>query len=85
MTTDKKRELRDLIDEVLKGRIDASRRLADEVLEKVQDRNRQYFLERLGYELRQLQLEEQSGDARKAMHHRVMADAYKSILERCFC
>jgi tRNA pseudouridine-54 N-methylase len=83
--TEKKRELRGMIDEAVKGKIDASRRFVDEVLEKIQDRNRQYFLERLGSELRQMELEQKAGNMHGAMHHRVMADTYKSILEKCFC
>lgn len=85
MATDKKRELRDMIDEAVKGRIDANRRFVDEMLEKIQDQNRQYFLEKLESELRQLELEEKAGNTRGATHHRVMADTYKSILEKCFC
>lgn len=83
--TEKKRELRGMIDEAVKGKIDANRRFVDEVLEKIQDRNRQYFLERLGGELRQMELEQKVGNMHGAMHHRVMADTYKSILEKCFC
>jgi polyhydroxyalkanoate synthesis regulator phasin len=85
MAPDKKRELRDLIDEAIKGRIDANRRFVDDVLEKIQDRNHQYFLERLGNELRQMELDQKAGNLQGAMHHRVMADVYKSILEKCFC
>ena len=85
MTPDKKRELRDLIDEAMKGRIDANRRFVDDVLEKIQDQNHQYFLEKLGDELRQMEIEQKAGNLQGAMHHRVMADVYKSILERCFC
>ena len=86
MTADnKKRELRDLVDEAVKGRIDANRRFVDDVLEKIQDRNHEYFLEKLGNELRQMELEQKAGNLRGAMHHRVMADVYKSIIERCFC
>jgi hypothetical protein len=85
MTPDKKRELRDLIDEAVKGRIDANRRFVDDVLEKIQDQNHQYFLEKLGDELRQMEIEQKAGNLQGAMHHRVMADVYKSILERCFC
>lgn len=85
MTTDKKRDMRDLIDEAVKSRIEANRRFVDDVLEKIQDQNHQYFLEKLGSELRQLEIDQKAGNLQGAMHHRVMADAYKSILERCFC
>ncbi len=82
---DKKRELREMIDEAVKSKIDANRRFVDEVLEKIQDRNHQYFLARLGEEIRQAELQQKAGNAQVAMHHRVMADVYKSILENCFC
>ena len=84
MTPDKKRELRDLVDDAVKGRIDANRRFVDAVLEKIQDQNHQYFLEKLGNELRQMEIDQKTGYLQGAMHHRVMADVYKSILERCF-
>ncbi len=61
MTPDKKRELRDMIDEAVEGRINADRRYVDEVLEKIQDQNRQYFLEKLGTELRHAELEQKAG------------------------
>jgi polyhydroxyalkanoate synthesis regulator phasin len=80
---DKKRELRDLIDEAVKRKIDANRRFVDEVLERIQDQNHQYFLEKLGNELRQMEIEQKAGNLH-GVHHKVMADAYKSILERCF-
>jgi hypothetical protein len=73
-----------LVDEAVKGRIDANRRFVDEVLEKIQDQNHQYFLEKLGMELRQMEIEQKAGNLQGAMHHRVMADVYKSILEKCF-
>jgi hypothetical protein len=84
MAPDKKREMRDLIDVAVKNRIDANRRYIDDVLEKIQDQNHQYFLEKLGNELRQMEIDQKVGNLRGATHHRVMADAYKSILERCF-
>jgi polyhydroxyalkanoate synthesis regulator phasin len=84
MTPDKKRELRDLIDEAVKRKIDANRRFVDEVLERIQDQNHQYFLEKLGNELRQMEIEQKAGNLHGVMHHKVMADVYKSILERCF-
>jgi hypothetical protein len=85
MTSDKKRELCDLIDEAVEGRIDANRRFINDVLEKIQDQNHQYFLEKLGNELRQMEIDQKAGNLQGATHHRVMADVYKSILERCFC
>ncbi|HEX2614693.1 MAG TPA: hypothetical protein VHL10_04310 [Nitrososphaera sp.] len=78
-------ELRGLLDELVKRRADTNRRFIDEVLKKVQDRNRRYFLEKLGNELQQMQLEKMTGNAAALMHHQVLTDAYKSILDRCFC
>jgi tRNA pseudouridine-54 N-methylase len=86
MTPDgKKRELRDMIDEAVNSKVDANRRFVDEVLEKIYDQNRQYFLAKLGDALRQAELQQNAGNLQGAMHHRVMADVYKSILEKCFC
>jgi DNA-binding transcriptional regulator GbsR (MarR family) len=84
MTTDNKRELRDMIDEVLKRKIDANRRFVDEVLEKIQDENHEYFLEKLGNELQEIEINQKAGNLQGPIHHQVMADVYKSILERCF-
>lgn len=78
-------ELRGLLDELVKRKVDANRRFIDEVLEKVQDRNHQYFLEKLGNELQQIELGKKAGDAAAITHHQVMADVYKSILDKCFC
>src|SRR5687768_331818 len=85
MTPDKKRELRDMIDEAVRGRINANRRFVDDMLEKIQVQNRQYFLERLGNEVRQMELDKKAGNLHGARHHQVMVDVYKSILEKCFC
>jgi tRNA pseudouridine-54 N-methylase len=76
LTPDKKRELREMIDEAIEGKINANRMFVDDVLEKIQDQNHQYFLEKLGTELRQAELEQKAGDMQDAMHHRVMADVY---------
>jgi len=78
-------ELRDLLDELVKRRVDANRRFIDEILEKVQDRNHQYFLEKLGNELQQIELEKMTGNSAAVVHHQVMADVYRSILDKCFC
>jgi len=82
MATD---ELCGLLDELVKRKVDANRKFIDEVLEKVQDRNHQYFLEKLGHELQQIELGKKIGDAAAVTHHQVMADVYKSILDKCFC
>jgi polyhydroxyalkanoate synthesis regulator phasin len=81
----KKHELRDLVDDAVKGRIDANRRFVDDALKKIQDQNHQYFLEKLGSEIRQMEIDQKgAGNLQGAMHHRVMAYVYKSILEKCF-
>lgn len=54
------------------------------VLEKIQDQNHPYFLARLGEELRHAELQQRAGNLQGAILHRVMADVYKSILEKCF-
>ncbi|HXV46910.1 MAG TPA: hypothetical protein VD736_09575 [Nitrososphaera sp.] len=68
MTPNKKRELRDLVDDAVKGRIDANRRFVDDVLEKIQDQNHQYFLEKLESELRQMEIDQKAGNLQGAMH-----------------
>lgn len=78
-------ELRNLLDELVKQKVDANRRFIDEVLEKVQNRNHQYFLEKLGNELQQIELGKKTGNATAVTHHQVMADVYKAILDKCFC
>jgi hypothetical protein len=35
-----KRTLRDLLDKVIQGRVDANRRFVDEVVDEIQDQNR---------------------------------------------
>lgn len=84
MAADNGNELRDLLDKVVKNKVDINQRFVDEVLEKIQDRNHQYFLEKLGSELHQIEIEQKAGNLQGAMHHQVMADVYKSILEKCF-
>lgn len=79
-----KNELKELINKVITTRIDANRRFIDDTLEKIQDANHQYYLQRLGYELREMELAQQAGNLQLVMHHKVMADTYKSILEKCF-
>lgn len=76
--------LKELLDKVVQTKVDANRRYIDEILEKIQDQTHQYYLQRLGYELREMDLAEQKGQLQLVMHHKVMADTYKSILERSF-
>jgi len=77
-------ELRRLIDKIVQTRADSNRRYIDQVLEKVFDQHRQFYLERLGYELRELELAQQNRNYQMVLRHRVMADIYKSIVEKCF-
>ena len=55
------------------------------MFEKIQDQNREYFLEKLGTELRQAELEQKAGNMQSVTHHLVMAAVHKSIVEKCFC
>jgi hypothetical protein len=80
----KKPGLREEINELLQKKIDVNRNYIDEILEKIWDQNRQYYLGRLGYELREMELESTKGNLISASHHQVMAHTYKSILERSF-
>jgi hypothetical protein len=84
MTPDKKHELRDLIDDAVKDRIDANRRFVNDLLEKIQDGTTNSSLKSSGTSCGRWR-PTKAGDLRGATHHRVMADVYKSILERCFC
>lgn len=77
-------DLKELLNKVLQTRIDANRRYIDQILEKIQDQTHQYYLQRLGYELREMELAEQRGQLLLVMHHKVMADTYKSILENSY-
>jgi hypothetical protein len=78
-------ELHGLLDALVKRRADANRKFIDEVLKKVQDRNHQDFLGKLENELQQMELQKRTGNAAALVHHQVLADAYKSILDWCFC
>jgi tRNA pseudouridine-54 N-methylase len=82
--SDEKTELKGLLNKVLQTKIDANRRYIDEVLEKIQDQTHQYYLQRLGYEVREMELAEQNGNFQLVMHHKVMVDTYRSILEKSF-
>jgi predicted nucleotidyltransferase component of viral defense system len=78
------KDLRDLVEKLVSDKVNANRRFVDEVLEKIQDRNHQYFLERFGDALKQAETAERAGDASAALRYKVLADTYKSIIERCF-
>jgi len=76
--------IRTILDEIIQGKIDSNRRYVDQILEKIQDRNRKYYLEKMIIEVQRMELEEKAGNLRWAEHHKVMAHAYKGILEKAF-
>ena len=76
--------IRDILNTIIEGRIDANRRYVDEILEKIQDQNRRYYLDKLVIELQRMELEEKAGNLQGAFQHKVMADTYKGILEKAF-
>lgn len=79
-----KPSVRQLIDEIIEGKIDANRRFIDGMLEKIQDENHRYYLERLAVEVTKMEMEEKAGNLSRAHHHRVMVNVYKDILIRTF-
>jgi hypothetical protein len=76
--------LRDLVEKLVTDRVNANRRFVDEILEKIQDQSHQYYLARFGEALEQAEIAEKTGNAPGALRYRVLADTYKSIIERCF-
>ena len=78
------KDLRDLVEKLVSDKVNTNRRFVDEVLEKIQDQNHQYFLARFGDALKQAETAERVGDASAALRYKVLADTYKSIIERCF-
>ena len=73
-----------MVNKIVQSKIDANRRYIDEVLEKLQDRNRNYFLAKIAEEMKAKQEAEKAGNMQKIRHHEVMAETYKSIVVRCF-
>ena len=76
--------LRDMLNKIIEGKVDANRRYIDEVLEKIQDANHRYYLEKLVIELAMMESEEKAGNKKEAFRHKVMVDTYKGILEKSF-
>jgi hypothetical protein len=76
--------LRDMLNKIIEGKVDANRRYIDQVLEKIQDANHRYYLEKLVIELAMMESEEKAGNKREAFRHKVMVDTYKGILEKSF-
>jgi hypothetical protein len=84
-TSDKENTgLRNLLNKIIEGKVDANRRYIDEVLEKIQDANHRYYLEKLVIELALMESEEKAGNTQAAFQHKVMVDTYKGILEKSF-
>ena len=80
----KQPEMRDLLNKIVEGRIDANRRYVDEILEKVLEQNHRYYLEKMIIEIQRMELEEKAGNLHWAQQHRILAEAYKGILEKAF-
>ena len=84
MSSKNNENLKVLIDQIVEGRVNASRRYIDEVLEMIQDANHRYYLEKLAIEAMRLELEEKAGNLQAVLHHKVMIDTYKGLLEKTF-
>jgi len=77
-------DIHDLLNNIVKRKIDANRRYIDEVLEKILDRHKRYYFEMFLNEVQRMELEEKAGNLQGAFQHKVMADTYKGILEKAF-
>jgi hypothetical protein len=77
-------DLKEILDKIVEGRIDANRKYVDEVLEKIQDANHRDYLEKLAIEVTRMELEEKAGNLQRAFQHKVLAENYKGILEKAF-
>jgi DNA polymerase III delta prime subunit len=76
--------IREMLNKIIEGRVDANRRYIDQILEKIEDQNHRYFLNMLVVELQRMEIEEKAGNLQAALHHKVMAETYKDILEKTF-
>jgi len=76
--------LPNLLNKIVQGKINGNRRYVDEILEKIQDKNMEYFLAKFAEEMRAKEEAAKVGNIQRARHHEVMAETYKSIAERCF-
>ena len=77
-------KIREMLNKIIEGRVDANRRYIDQILEKIEDQNHRYFLNMLVVELQRMEIEEKAGNLQAALHHKVMAETYKDILEKTF-
>jgi len=83
-SSDKSPSIKDMLNKIVEGKIDANRRYVDEVLEKLEDANHRYYLNLLIIELQRMEIEEKAGNLHAAFQHKVMAETYKGILENTF-
>jgi hypothetical protein len=79
-----KSNIREVLNKIIEGKVDANRRYIDEVLEKIQDANHRYYLEKLVIELAMMESEEKAGNKKEAFRHKVMVETYRGILEKSF-
>ena len=77
-------DIQDLLNNIVKRKIDANRRYIDEVLETILERHKRYYFEMFLNEVQRMELEEKAGNLQGAFQHKVMADTYKGILEKAF-
>ena len=77
-------DLLKIINEAITGKAKANRRYIDEILEQVQRRNHDYFITRYNQEVEKMVEAEKKGDLQSVVHHKTLADVYKSIIDRCF-
>ena len=80
----KEPSIRELLNEIIEGKVDSNRRYIDQVLEKIQDANHRYYLDKLVIELTQMEAEEKAGNLQGAFRHKVLAETYRGILEKTF-
>ena len=76
--------IKDMLDKIIEGKVDANRRYIDQILEQIQDQNHKYYLQKFVIELQRSEIEEQAGNLQVAFQHKVLAETYKSILEKTF-
>lgn len=76
--------LSSMLDKIVKNKIDANRRFVDEILEKIQNSNQNYYLQKFAEEMKAFESAMAHGQTQKAARHQIMADVYKSIAEKAF-
>jgi hypothetical protein len=73
-----------MLDKIVQTKIDANRRYVDQILEKLQNSNREYYLQKFAEEMKAFESAMALGQTQKAAQHQIMADVYKSIAEKAF-